>query len=246
MVEFVFGDLTFLDVIMASLTAIIGGIILAIAYIMASKGIPNWKPRKLVHISMGTIIGFTAMRYSNLSGPALAAGVFITILVYAWAHKPDLISELLIAGSREEETRLNTFASGFMGMISFMIPFLIFMVQPSIFLASILAVAWADAAGEVFGRSFGGTITNKRFRKKSIEGSIGVFIFSILAILISLTYYWGDVCPLCVFPEIVLIALVIVSTELFSTGWTDNFLIPLTTAILMWILIFPTMPLFVF
>ncbi len=243
MVELIIGELTEIDVILALFTGLAGGIILASAYVMAEKGVSKWKPRKMVHIGMGSIIALTVHAYATISGPALAAGIFLTILVYAWAHKSDLITELLVAGSRENESSLNTFASGFMGMIAFVVSFLIFFQRPEIFVAAILAVAWGDAAGEVVGRSVGGTILKRRFRGKSVEGSFGVWAMTVVSILVAMFIY-SDACPLCVLIQIALIGIVIMILELFSIGWTDNFLIPLATAFLMWLLIFPSMPLF--
>ncbi len=245
MVELFFGDLTTIDIILAAFTGIAGGLVLAVAYKLADSGMEHWKPRKLVHISMGTIIAFTVHFYVTLSGPTFAAGIFLTILVYSWAHKSDLISELLIAGSRENESSLNTFASGFMGIVAFITAFLVFFQRPEIFVAAILAVSWGDAAGEVIGRSLGGTVISRKYRNKSIEGSLGVWAFSILSVLVAIAIHSADICPLCFLPQIVLVGFAIMLTELFSIGWTDNFFIPLITALLVWQFIFPGMPLFI-
>jgi len=247
MVELIFGGLTTLDLVMAITTGVVGGIVLLVSYKMTMHGIANWKARKTVHITMGTIIALTALRYSNLSGPFLAAGIFLTILVYAWAHKSNLITILLVAGTRESETRFNTFASGIMGLAGFSIAFMLSAAHSSIFVAAILAVAWGDAAGEVIGRSIGGKFVQKRYRKKSFEGSFGVFLFAILSVLVALLTQLNEVCPICVFPQILLVAAVIALTEAFSIGWSDNFLIPILTAIVMisfifpgdWIMLFP-------
>jgi dolichol kinase len=239
MVDLVFGDPTAFDVIMAAMTGIIGGIVLAVAYRWAAKGVPKWRPRKLVHISMGTIIALTVMHYSNLSGPSLAAGVFLTILLYAWAHKSTLIAELLLAGSRKDDQRLSTFAAGFMGMVAFATVFLFFFQQPEIFVASILAVSWGDAAGEVIGRPYGCRFVKMQIKGKSFEGSLGVFIFSCLSVIVSMLTFYSGISPLQILPQIALVALVITLVELLSIAWTDNFLIPILTAIVMWQVIFP-------
>lgn len=243
MVELYFGELTTFDIILALFTGLAGGIVLAVAFKLSARGVPHWKPRKLVHISMGSIIGLTAHMYATLSGPAFAAGIFLTVLVYSWAHKSSLISDLLIAGSRENESSLNTFASGFMGMIAFMTAFLLFFTEPAIFTAAILAVSWGDAAGEVVGRTIGGEFISRRYRGKSVEGSLGVLAFSMVSIMTALFVFSSDVCPLCILPQIAAIGFTIMLVELFSRGWTDNFFIPITTAVLSWLLIFPTMPL---
>ena len=245
MVDLIFGDLALLDIGMAVATGLIASVILTTAYYMAAKGMPHWKPRKLVHITMGTTIGMTLVAYSNLSGPAFAAGIFLTILMYSWAHKSELVGELLMAGSREGETRLNTFASGFMGLVSFGTVFLVFFQRPEIFVASILAVSWGDAAGEVFGRPHGGKAIKRKYRDKSFEGSIGVLIFTVLSVITSLAVFSPDTVIIAVLPQIFIIALCSTTAEFLSIGWTDNFFIPMITAITMWWLLFPGLVLFV-
>ena len=245
MVDLVFGDLAFLDIAMAIATGLIASVVLTTAYYMAAKGMPNWKPRKLVHIAMGTVIAMTVVAYTNLSGPAFAVGIFLTILMYAWAHKSELIWELLIAGSREDETRLNTFASGFMGLASFATVFLVFFSRPEIFVSSILAVSWGDAAGEVFGRPYGGKAVKRKYRDKSFEGSIAVLIFTTLSVITSLAIFSPDTIILAVLPQILIIALCSTTAEFLSIGWTDNFFIPMITAVTMWWFLFPGLVLFV-
>ncbi len=244
MVELVFGELAFHDIVMAIATGLIVSTVLTTAYYMAASGMPHWKPRKLVHIVMGTVIALTVVTYSNLSGPAFAVGIFLTILMYSWAHKSELVWELLIAGSREEESGLNTFASGFMGLVSFIAVFLIFFARPEIFVAAILAVSWGDAAGEVIGRPYGGKFFKRKYRNKSIEGSVGVLVFTILSVVVSLALFSSDTVILNVLPQILAVALCTTAAEFLSVGWTDNFFIPVITALAMWWLLFPGIVLF--
>jgi len=246
MVDLVFGDLAPTDVVMAIATGFIVSVVLTAAYFLSGSGMPKWRPRKLVHISMGTVVGLTLVGYSNLSGPSFAAGIFLFILFYSWAHKSELIGELLTAGSRDGETSQNTFMAGFMAMISFGFVFLVFFSRPEIFVAAILAVAWGDAAGEVLGRPHGGKLIKKKYRDKSIEGSFGVFLFTTLAVITSLIIYSPDTCILCFLPQILIVAVCATFAEFMSIGWTDNFFIPMVTALALWLLVFPGIPLFVF
>ena len=239
MVDLVFGDLALLDIGMAIATGLIASVVLTIAYYMAASGMSNWKPRKLVHIIMGSVIALTVVAYSNLSGPAFAVGIFLTILMYAWAHKSELIWELLVAGSRQGESRLNTFAAGFMGLISFATVFLVFFSRPEIFVAAILAVSWGDAAGEVIGRPFGGRFIKRKYRSKSFEGSLGVLLFTTLSVITSLVIFSSDTVILSVLPQILLVAIFATAAEFLSIGWTDNFFIPMVTALTMWWFLFP-------
>ncbi len=237
MVELVFGDLTTLDIVMAAATGFLASIVLAIAYRMSTKGTPHWKSRKFVHIALSSAIGITVLGYSNLSGPALATGLFLTVLLYTWAHKSDLVFELLIAGSRENESRLNTFASGFMGLLAFALVFIFFQPRPEIFVSSILAVAWGDAAGEVVGRTYG----KHQIGRKTVEGTFGVFFFTFLGLIVAMLVYSSDTSPFLELPALAIIGVVVAIIELISIGWTDNFFIPFTTALMMWLLLYPTM-----
>ncbi|UCH05866.1 MAG: hypothetical protein JSW05_06805 [Candidatus Thorarchaeota archaeon] len=55
----------------------------------------------------------------------------------------------------------------------------------------------------------------------------------------SLALYSADVFLLMVLPQVMLIALVLAVIELLSVAWTDNLLLPLGTALVMWQLLFP-------
>lgn len=243
MVDLYIGDLVPMDILLAGVTAVIASAVLTIAYYLSARGTPKWKPRKLVHITMGTVIAFTVFSYDNLSGPAFTTGLFLTILMYAWAHKSELVWELLSAGSREGESRLNTFASGFMGVASFALVFLVFFSRPEIFAAAILAVSWGDAAGELVGRPLGGKIFKKKFKNKSVEGSIAVLLFTVVSVVASLVAHGFHLMIITVLPQILIVGILTSIAEILSVGWTDNFLIPWVTSVSMWLLLFPGIPL---
>jgi len=243
MVDLVFGELVANDLILAIITVLAASFALGFAYKLTVKGVDNWKGRKLVHISLSTIIALTLFAYTNLTGPIFTIGLFLTVLLYAWAHHSELIYVLLVAGSRDGESNLNTFASAFMGLLGFTIVFFLFLSHTEIFIASILAVSWGDAAGEVIGRPYGGKIIKNTLKSKSVEGFIGVFIFTAFAIATAIAIHAPSISILAVWLQILVMALVIALVELISRGWQDNFLIPLFTAALMWILLYPGVPL---
>jgi dolichol kinase len=240
MIGLLFAGLTGSDIVLASFTAAAGCITVGIAYWISRKSSSRWIARKLVHVTMGTIIGLTLVLYSNLSGPVLAALLFASALLCSWAYRRDSVSHLLAAGTRESGSGFGTFFAGFAGLLSFTVVFFVFYLRPEVFVAAILAVSWGDASGEVFGRTMGGTIFRTRFRGKSVEGSMAVFVFSAISLIVAMTLYSVDTQPFLVLPQILLIAFVVSIVEAASIGWTDNFLIPLVTAFLTWFLVFPT------
>nr|KXH78132.1 MAG: hypothetical protein AM324_10850 [Candidatus Thorarchaeota archaeon SMTZ1-83] len=52
--------------------------------------------------------------------------------------------------------------------------------------------------------------------------------------------YSQDILLSTVLPQVTLIALILAVLELLSVAWTDNLLLPLGTALMMWQLLFPT------
>lgn len=243
MIGLFFAELTSLDIMLAGFTSAAACIVVATAYWISKNNRPRWVARKLVHATMGTIIGLTLVIYSSLSGPTLAVALFSMALLCAWVYDKDSISQLLAAGTRESGNKMGTFFAGFAGIVSFAIVFLVFPSRPEIFVAAILAVSWGDASGEVFGRTVGGTVIKRRFRRKSVEGSTAVFVFAAVSLIVAIALYSADTQPFMVLPQILAIGLVVSVIEAVSVSWTDNFLIPLATAFLAWLLIFPTTPL---
>jgi dolichol kinase len=126
-----------------------------------------------------------------------------------------------------------------MGMVAFASVLIFFFQQPEIIVASILAVSWGDAAGEVIGRPYGCRFIKKQIKGKSFEGSLGVFVFSCFSVIVAMMTFSSGISPLSILPHIAFVALVIAVIELLSIAWTDNFLIPIATAIVMWQVIFP-------
>ena len=61
--------------------------------------------------------------------------------------------------------------------------------------------------------------------------------------MISLLVYSPETQVLLILPQIAVVAILSTIAELLSIGWTDNFLIPIITSILMWQMLFPLMPL---
>jgi len=242
MVELYFGELAVLDVVMAISTCFVASVVIEAAHRMSKTGAPRWASRKVVHSVMGTVIGLTIFGYSNLSGPALAVGLFFVVLMFAWAHSSNLVLELLLSGSREGETGQSTFIAAFVGLLSFAVVFILFLSRPEIFIAAILAVSWGDASGEVIGRTFGGRLVKRRFRDKTLEGSLAVFLFTALSVIVAMIVH-PDVCPFCFIPQILVVAAGVSITEALCTGWRDNLLVPLVCACLVWLLIFPSAPL---
>ena len=101
-----------------------------------------------------------------------------------------------------------------------------------------LVVGWGDAAGSLIGKNIGKhpytiNLFGKYKTEKTIEGSIGVYIFSALAILVGLLFL-GFAFSYALLAAIFL-GLIITLIEAISPLYSDNFTIQLITALMLWL-----------
>ena len=107
--------------------------------------------------------------------------------------------------------------------------------RPDIFVSAILAVSWGDGAGEMIGRPFGAHTYSISGNERSLEGSGAVAIFSLVAFCVS-TVLFSTIELIHVFPYLVITALIVAIVEAVSPLWSDNFLIPICTALMLFFL----------
>lgn len=100
-----------------------------------------------------------------------------------------------------------------------------------------LVAGWGDAAGNIAGQKFGKHFYSLKFLgkyrvEKTIEGSIGVYIFSVLAIVIGLSFF--GISFLFSLLIAIFAGLIITLVEAMSPLYSDNLTIQLITALLLW------------
>jgi dolichol kinase len=240
MVSLFFSDLTMLDIYLVIIVDAAGFISLATSCVLANRGYEKWIPRKFTHVVISSLIALVLPFFSNLTGPAVALAIFVVGIVGASAFGVNSASITLSAGTREGESRTHTFLAASLALVAYAAVFLIFIDRPMIFVASILAVSWGDGAGEIVGRPLGKhkfhTWGNKT---KSVEGSLAVVLMTFVGILFA---FFLHPLPIPLFPLLItgaIVSLAVASTEVVCVSWTDNVLIPLLSAFLIWFLFSP-------
>jgi dolichol kinase len=220
--------------IVISIFAVLG-IYLSIigAWWIDRKGYPAWASRKVIHTGIGTIIAFALVIFNNLSGPLLTLGLFFFPLLIGQI-KNRSINRLISLAKRENGNRIATLSAGLSAIIVFTAIFVILPERSDIFVSAILAVAWGDGAGEVVGRTLGKRSYTIFGNEKSLEGSIAVGMFSILALIISVVWFTAFHL-ISTIPFLLVIALVVVIVEAVSPKWSDNLFIPASVSILLFL-----------
>ena len=209
---------------------------LFIAWQLDVRNHPNWQSRKTIHIGVGTVIGLTLTVYESLTEPALTLVLFFIPLLIGQLFG-GYGKELISLARRKEGNKMSALAAGVSALVAYGIIFIFLPERPDIFVAAILAVSWGDGAGEMIGRPFGTHGYTISGNERTLEGSGAVAFFSLLAFSISVLLF-TTFDFLQVFPFLLAIAITVALIEAVSPLWTDNFLIPICTAVLFLLLIY--------
>ncbi len=198
--------------------------------------------RKFVHIMIGNIVFIWWVFDSNYVMAFLAAAPFIPLLLLAspYSHFNKLKGSFL--GRTTEE-------SHDLGLVYYAISWTIlaffFFDLRLIASVAIVAMAYGDGMGGLIGKRFGKT---RIFGKKTLEGTLAVFLATLVAsIVVILFYQWLDVAGLLpsglplvglgtVLVYSLIVAAFVATVELLTPGAYDNLVIPLGTALLLYLI----------
>jgi phytol kinase len=182
--------------------------------------------RKFVHIFIGTFIVPTFFIFKSLYFALVPPIVFILVNLISYRFK--------IFKAMEEEDGKN------LGTMLFPISFCIVMIlfwnvaypYRVAAMMGILVMAWGDASASLVGRNFGTHFYHFFKERKSVEGSIAMFVMSYIALLIVLTIWqipWLDINEMMITAAIV--ALFGTFLEAISVRGFDNLIVPVCSSI---------------
>lgn len=209
-------------------------LILMLAWFIDRRGYPNWLSRKVIHIGIGSLIGFTLVLYESLSGPALTLGLFfLPIIIGQIVRKP--AKKLISLAKRGDGNRISAIGSGTSAILAYGLIFVLLPERPDIFVSAILAVSWGDGSGELVGKPFGSHKYSIGDNERSLEGSAAVAGFALMGFCISILLF-TTLNLLHALPFLCIVTIAVMGVEAISPKWSDNFSIPLSTAILLFFL----------
>ena len=177
--------------------------------------------RKFVHIAVGMIafplvLLFQAWQFAII--PPLA---FIVVNYISYRRQ-------IFAG-------METGERGQLGTIYFPISFSILIpllwLQPALLVASLMPMTWGDAFAALIGQRFGTHKFTVLGQTRSIEGSLTMFVFSLLAVFLTLLFFSQPLAASFVFALVV--ALIASIVEACSPFGIDNLTVPLSSAIVL-------------
>jgi phytol kinase len=190
---------------------------------------PKSVSRKFLHIMIGNlifIIPFFSFNVFPVNFPFFVAAPFILLTFLVSKASPINISNKMPG--------LSDVTSGGHGFglvlyaISFTILALLFSTKPYVIAAGIIPMAFGDAAASLVGQKIGRHQYNL-FAKKSLEGSIAMFVVCFLSLLVSLLFF-AYLYPLSVLNFVVAalgVATVATTCEALTPKGLDNLTVPL-------------------
>jgi len=191
--------------------------------------------RKLLHIMIGNLpflIPLFTLNSFPLNFPFFVAAPFVLVTFLATPYSPiPAVTQKFkgLTGITEDGHHLGLVYYAF----SYTILALFFASKPYIIAAGILPMAYGDASAAIIGHKYG-KITYNVFTKKSIEGSVAMFLVSFLSVEASLFFFsWIYPLPIASLTLATLaVALIVTVVEALSPKGFDNLAVPLLGALM--------------
>jgi phytol kinase len=177
--------------------------------------------RKFVHIAVGMIAFPLVLLFQSWQFAIIPPLVFIVVNYVSYRRQ-------VFAG-------METGQRGQLGTIYFPISFSILIPllwsQPALLVASLMPMTWGDAFAALIGQRFGTHKFTVLGQTRSIEGSLTMFVFSLLAVFLTLLFFSQPLATSFVFALVV--ALIASIVEACSPFGIDNLTVPLSSAIVL-------------
>lgn len=184
--------------------------------------------RKILHIGVGNIIFILPIFDTRWVMAFIAAAPFILLTFLLSPYSPIKITTS--TSSKGHRLGLVYYA------ISWTVLAFLFFEQLEIIAIGIVAMSYGDGFASLIGIKYGKRKYNILGDEKSIEGSIAMFIFSILIFIVALIYY--STIPsnlLFILPTVALSATI---AEAVTSKGLDNLSVSLTAAFFYYLLVY--------
>jgi phytol kinase len=194
---------------------------------------PKSVSRKFLHIMIGNlifIIPFFSFNVFPVNFPFFVAAPFILLTFLVSKASPIKNISNKMSGLSDVTSGGHGFGLVFYA-VSFTILAFLFSSKPYVIAAGIIPMAFGDAAASLVGQKIGYHQYNI-FAKKSLEGSIAMFMVCFLSLLGSLLFF-GYLYPLSAFNFVVAVlgvAVVATTCEALTPKGLDNLTVPLFSA----------------
>jgi uncharacterized protein (TIGR00297 family) len=204
------------------------GLLIAATVIQKWRGYPPEFTRKIVHVGAGMAIFVILALFDNWYIGIIPTGTFIILNYISYRFR--LVKAMDLSGDT-----LGTvyFAFSVTALLTIFWP----SDQAYIAVAGTMAMTWGDASASTIGRRWGKRAYYISNHRRTLEGSFAMFCFSLVSILLVLTFMgkgleWYQVLAFSFF-----LALIGAFLEAISLIGLDNILVPLGVSFSLWAMI---------
>ena len=197
--------------------------VLALAELARRRGVHKQVTRKIVHVGIGTWVLPTFLLFEHRLWAVLPPACFV--LVNAVSYRTGLIQS--VEGGEPGTRNIGTI----LYPISVALALGLFWSEPwpVVGASAVLVMAWGDAAGSLVGRRHGRRHYSVAGHRRSLEGSLAVMSFGLLAILVSFAALGRGIDEGVVLAALMAAALATL-LEAVSLWGFDNLLVPVAVA----------------
>lgn len=210
------------------------GIIALLALSEAARRLFGWPDevsRKIVHVATGMVIFFAPPFFPNAGAVVLIAGLFVAVNIAAYAR--GWLKAV-------HHSKRKSFGTVYYPLALLLLAAPFWNAYPDLVVAAITVMAIGDAAAGIVGESIRTPLIYRITGDiKSVQGSVAMFIGTLLALSAALVMYGnGGLAFGLIFSHSPLIAvLALAAIAAFATGWEaassrglDNLTVPIMTA----------------
>ncbi len=205
------------------------------ALYFAKREYPAWVVRKTIHV-FGLINASLIAGLNTLFDAIVISVLFmVTFLGISFSGIAPLYQFLVDKGTRDGESKAISYLNSMLTVLVGLIIMLIFVEENWIFMSSMLSIAIGDGMGEVIGRTLG-RHPYRIIRPKTVEGSLGVYFGTLVALFVPYLYVFGSVSYTVVWIFLI-VSLGVVILEAFSWAFLDNLSIPIFVSAMLFFLV---------
>ncbi|MCL4867502.1 MAG: hypothetical protein KJ063_00920 [Anaerolineae bacterium] len=210
------------------------GLILCFGYVLAmlgmAEGLRRWRgyssnfTRKVIHIGVGMMSWFIHLLFDSPWWFVAAALTFAVLNFLDWQYG------FLAAMASNDRSNLGTVYFP----IAAAVTAVIFWSQPPLMVAALMPLAWGDGLAPVVGRAIGKRAYTFRGATRTLEGSAGFWIATLVTVWLALWLTAGEpvITPAAAILPALVIATVTTLVESVSVGGLDNLTITAAAIIL--------------
>lgn len=174
--------------------------------------------RKIVHVGVGMTALVVTVIFRDWTIAIIGPLVFIAINAISYRKK-------IFKGVETGEV-------GQLGTIYFPLAFVLLTPllwsQPALLAAAFMPMTWGDAAAAILGKRYGSQQFTLFGQTSSVEGSLAMIVFSLVATVLALVLFGRPPVPSAAIALV--IALIAAATEAASPKGIDNLSVPIVSA----------------